>query len=190
MCSTSSRIAGPAPCARPIRMSPPRLAAAVITDLLESRVGAATLRLVIFALDADRASEFVDDVTWLADRSMLRPGAWARRRCGAGAPWPRIERVDGYATALLEDIPDNGSTGRRRRRVVPVHAHCGGIAGAARRLIRPRRCTPSTRRGAGRRPPAGPGHSHDVRLAAYATQVGRPRDYEALLGAPGRPGGR
>ncbi len=132
----------------------------VITDLLESRVSATTLRLVIFALDADRASEFVDNVTWLAERldaasrGLVPVGDAVLGRHAA------IERVDGYATALLDDIPDKGTLGDIEDELFRFMRIVGGIAGTARRLIEPgggRRGPPVP----GRRPAARPGHRHD-----------------------------
>jgi F-type H+-transporting ATPase subunit delta len=154
----------------------------VITDLLDSRVSATTLRLVIFALDADRASEFVDDVTWLAERldaaarGLVPVGDTVLGRHGA------VERIDGYATALLDDIPDKGSLGDIEDELFRFMRIVGGSQELLDALSAPQvdavarlslvedllqgRATPTT-----------------TRLAAYATRVGRPRDYEALLGA-------
>ena len=94
-----------------------------------------------------------------------------------------VERVDGYATALLDDIPDKGSLGDIEDELFRFMRIVGGIAGTARRLIEP---------GGGRRRPAerlvvdllqGRATATTTSLAAYATRVGRPRDYESLLGA-------
>ena len=40
----------------------------VITDLLQDRVTPAALRLIVYPLEADRATNFRDDLAWLADR--------------------------------------------------------------------------------------------------------------------------
>jgi F-type H+-transporting ATPase subunit delta len=154
----------------------------VITDLLESRVSAATLRLVVFALDADRASEFVDNVTWLAERLDAAARGLVPVEDTVLGRHAAVERVDGYATALLDDIPDKGSLGDIEDELFRFMRIVGGsdellsalsnreIDAAARRslvvdLLQGRATVTTTR------------------LAAYATRVGRPRDYETLLGA-------
>jgi F-type H+-transporting ATPase subunit delta len=152
----------------------------VVQDLLQSRVGAPTLRLVTFALEADRATEFRDDVRWLATRL----DAAARDHQPVGEPvlgrTAAEERIDGYATAVLERVGDraalesiedelfrfmrvvNGSEQLRAAltsRDVPKGARRDTVIDLLRDRV----------------------HPATSDLAAYATQVGRPRDYEALL---------
>jgi F-type H+-transporting ATPase subunit delta len=152
----------------------------VITDLLGSRVSATTLRLVNFTLDADRAPEFLDDLVWLTERvdaaahGLAPVGDVVLGRHGAE------ERVDGYATALLQDIPDKRSLGDVEDELFRFMRIVGGsheLLG----ILSNREIDAATRRSLvvdllqGRATPT------TVRLAAYATQVGRPRDYETLL---------
>jgi F-type H+-transporting ATPase subunit delta len=154
----------------------------VITDLLDSRVSATTLRLVIFALDADRASEFVDDATWLAARldaaarGLVPVGDTVLGRHGA------VERIDGYATALLDDIPDKASLGDIEDELFRFMRIVGGSQELLDALSAPQ-VDAVARRSLVEDLLQGRATATTTRLAAYATRVGRPRDYEALLGA-------
>jgi F-type H+-transporting ATPase subunit delta len=154
---------------------------AVVTDLLESRVTNTTLRLVTYALQADRAPEFVSDVTWLAERV----DAGAHRLAPVGdvvlGRHAAVERVDGYATALLQDVPDKRALSDIEDelfRFMRIVAGSNELLAA----LSNRELDAATRRHLvvdllqGRATPT------TTRLAAYATQVGRPRDYETLLG--------
>jgi len=153
---------------------------AIINDLFGSRVGEPTVRLLTVCVDADRAPEFVEDLVWL----VMRTDAAARNLeaiddivLGRKAA---EERVDGYATALLEKV-DRGPRLTevedelfRFMRIVDGTPQLRDalssrdVPAAARRqlvvdLLRDR-ATPTT-----------------LSLAGYTTQVGRPRDYEVLL---------
>jgi F-type H+-transporting ATPase subunit delta len=152
----------------------------VLTDLLESRVSTTTLRLVTFALEADRATAFFDDLIWLAERLDAAAHDLAPVGDVVLGRHAAEERIDGYATALLQDIPDKRALGDVEDelfRFMRIVAGSGALlaalsdrdidAAARRSLVvdlLQGRATPTTNR-----------------LAAYATQVGRPRDYETLL---------
>jgi F-type H+-transporting ATPase subunit delta len=152
----------------------------VVTDLLQSRVSGTALRLVTFALDADRAPEFPENVGWLVNRMdasarhLVPVGDVVLGRRGA------IERVDGYATALLQDIQDQGSLGNiedelfRFMRVVDGSDEL--LAALSNRDL-----DAAARRSIVVDLLQGRATSTTVRLASYATQVGRPRDYADLL---------
>ena len=152
----------------------------VITDLLGSRVSPTTLRLVTFALEADRPGEFLDDVIWLAERvdaaaqGLVPIGDVVLGRHAA------VERMDGYATALLQDIPDKGALGDVEDELFRFMR----IVGGSRELLgvlSNREVDAATRRSLVEDLLRGRASSTTTRLAAYATQVGRPRDYENLL---------
>jgi F-type H+-transporting ATPase subunit delta len=153
---------------------------AVLTDLLQSRVGPATLRLVSFAMDADRATEFRDDVEWVA----IHVDAAARnlRPVGDVVLGHRAaeERVDGYATGVLEDIDNRDALGGVEDELFRFLRIVGGSEPLMAALS-DRDLPPSIRKGLVVDLLQGRASSTSVRLAAYATQVGRPRDYEALL---------
>ena len=141
-----------------------------------------TLRLVVYALEADRATEFRDDLAWLAARidaaaqDLTPVGDVVLGRTGRGRAGRRLRRRRPRAGrrtgGTLDDIEDelfrfmrivDGSeelSAALTDRDVPAgHAPVAGRRTCCR--ARPRPAT--------------------VRLAAYATQVGRPRDYEELL---------
>jgi F-type H+-transporting ATPase subunit delta len=153
---------------------------AVVTDLLDGQVGPTTLRLLTFPIEADRATELREDVAWLAARidaaarDLTPVGDVVLGRRGAE------ERLEGYAAGLLERLDDRGVLDNveddlfRFMRTVSASEELLGaltnrdLAPGVRRSIVVEllqgRATPTT-----------------VSLAAYATKVGRPRDYLELL---------
>jgi F-type H+-transporting ATPase subunit delta len=154
----------------------------VVTDLLEARIGTDPLRLLLYAIEADRATEFRDDVAWLATRFE----AAARDEVPIGdvvlGHTAAKERLDGYTSGLLERVEDKRTLGTiedelfRFLRIIDGSPELQAAltnrdqaiaAEPRRRLVvdlLQSRTIPTT-----------------VSLAAYATQVGRPRDYEDLL---------
>jgi F-type H+-transporting ATPase subunit delta len=153
---------------------------AVVSDLFTNRVGAPTLRLLTFAVKSDRAIETVENVGWLAER--VNASAHGRHLTGETTLGHKAaeERVDGYATAILEGVGDrselsevedelfrflriiDGSEGLRgplSDRAVPADVRKSLVTD-----LLSSRATPTT-----------------LNLAGYATQVGRPRDYLDLL---------
>ncbi len=153
---------------------------AVLTDLLQSRVGPLTLRLVSFILTADRAGEFRDDVAWLTARvdaatRHLEPVSDVVLGHRAAE-----ERVEGYATGLLESVGDRRVLERVEDELFRFSRTVAGsdelmVALSSRDLSALTRQALVVDLLQGRATP------ETVRLAAYATRVGRPRDYEALL---------
>lgn len=154
----------------------------VLTDLFESRVGAATMRLVSFVLEADRASDTVDDVAWLAAR--IQAAADRREPAADGVLGHKAaeERLDGYATAVLEtvhgqhDLDEIEDELFRFQRVVAGSDQLR-LALTSRDVPADVRKTVVTDLLAAKASPA------TTSMAAYATTVGRPRDYEDLLEA-------
>jgi F-type H+-transporting ATPase subunit delta len=153
---------------------------AVLMDLLQARVGSATLRLINFALDADRASEFRDDLGWLA----IHVDAAARDLKPVGdvvlGHRAAEERLDGYATGVLQQIDDRADLLGVEDELFRFLRIVGGSDELVAALSGPDVLAP-TRRALVVDLLQGRASSTTVRLAAYATQVGRPRDYEALL---------
>jgi F-type H+-transporting ATPase subunit delta len=153
---------------------------AVVTELLSSRVGAPALRLLQFVIDADRATEVIADVEWLAVR--LNAAADNLQPVGEAVLGHKAaeERLDGYATALLQVLPGDAVLtqieeelfrfvqildGSEQLRTILSSRDVTALA--RRRLVEDllsSKATPTTQR-----------------LASYATQIGRPRDFEALL---------
>ena len=130
---------------------------AVLTDLLQSRVGSATLDLVTFALEADRASEFRDDLIWLA--AHVDAAARNLKPVGDVVLGHRAaeERLDGYATGVLQQIDDRADLLGVEDELFRFLRIVGGseeLMVAMSGPDVPARYPP----GAGRRSPAGPGH--------------------------------
>jgi F-type H+-transporting ATPase subunit delta len=151
----------------------------VISDLLAGQIGAPTLRLVNFVLGADRAAEFRNDVAWLA----VRFDASAHGLAPIGEPVlgraAAMERVDGYASAVLENVPHSDLDGIedelfRFERLVQGSDELRGT-------LTSRDLTPHVRRAIVDDLLGSRASSATTRLAGYATQVGRPRDYLDLL---------
>jgi F-type H+-transporting ATPase subunit delta len=153
----------------------------VVTDLLQSRVSDTTMRLVTFALQADRATEFQKNVGWLASRI----DASARHLAPVGdvvlGRRAAIERVDGYATALLQDIEDRGALGDVEDELFRFMRVVDGSDDLLAALSN-RDLDAAARRSIVVDLLQGRATSTTTRLATYATQVGRPRDYANLLG--------
>lgn len=152
----------------------------VLTDLFGGRVDGRSLRLVNFAADTDRATEFPEDVEWLTTRAAAaRDGLEA---VGSGPLGRRTagERMEGYTTAVLDTIEDKGTLGE--------------IEDELFRFLRIVEGTPELRTALESREVPAPRRRRVVadllgarataattRLAGYATGVGRPRDYLQLL---------
>jgi len=154
----------------------------VLHDLFESRVGATTMRLIDFVLGVDRAPETVDDIQWLAERfdaasqGMEPIGDIVLGTKGAE------ERIDGYATALLQTVADRPGLATIEDELFRFARVVAGSDELRRALTD--RDLPAAVRGRvvtdllqGKATPL------SVLLATYTTQVGRPRDVETLLGS-------
>lgn len=159
---------------------PAHVRRAVMTDLFTDRIQPDALRVLAFAAESDRATEFVDDVSWLAARAAAaRDGL---RAVGEG-PLGRHaagERLDGYASARLEGVADAGGLGEvedemfRFMRVVDGSSELRGALTNRDVPHEVRRSLVSDLLSA---------KATDVTtaMATYATGVGRARDYLALL---------
>jgi F-type H+-transporting ATPase subunit delta len=153
---------------------------AILTDLLAGKVSEPTLQLITFVIDADRATEVANDIAWLAER--VDAAVHALVPIGETTLGHRAaeERLDGYATAVLA-----GLTGERDLVTVEdnLFRFLRVVQGSEilRQALSTRDTPTESRRQIvvdllGRRV-----NPASVRLAGYATQVGRPRDYEDLL---------
>lgn len=159
---------------------------AVISDLLGSRVGPVSLRLLDFAIDSDRAPAFPENVSWLAARVEV-----AAREFGGstGSSYGDAvlgrkaaeERLDGYATALLAEVRGEAALTAVEDE---LFRFVRTIAGAAdlRGALSSRAIPQSARQGVIEDLLSSKATPTAVRLAVYATRIGRPRDYEGLLG--------
>jgi F-type H+-transporting ATPase subunit delta len=155
---------------------------AVVTDLLEARVSPVTLRLVVYAVETDRATDFREDVAWLAPR--IDAAAHDMRPVGDVVLGRRAaeERLDGYASSLLEQVTGRGGLDTIEDELFRFMRIVGGSEELRDAVTnRSRDLSPADRRSLVVDLLQGEATPTTVQLAAYATYVGRPRDYEALL---------
>ncbi|HWE54478.1 MAG TPA: ATP synthase F1 subunit delta [Acidimicrobiales bacterium] len=152
----------------------------VVTDLFSQHVGATTMRLLSFVLGAARASETPADVAWLAARlDAAKRGEAPIADIVLGVSGAE-ERVDGYASAILETVQGEKAIGDledelfRFSRVVAGSEQLGAALSSRDYSKEARRAIVSDLLKDKVSPAA-------LALATYATQVGRPRDFEALL---------
>jgi F-type H+-transporting ATPase subunit delta len=152
----------------------------VVRELFAGRVGDTTLRLLLYSIDVDRAPELLDNVSWMSARmaaasSGLRPASDTvlGRRAAE-------ERVDGYASAALERIEREPELTSVEDDLFRFHQIIDGSLELGSALTN-RQLPADVRRKivtdllSGRASPVA------TALAAYATQVGRSRDYQTLL---------
>ncbi len=152
----------------------------LLTDLFQDRVGRSTMRLLFYVIEADRATHWRDDLEWLATRfdaaakGLVPLGGQVLGRLAAA------ERIDGYVTAVLEDLDDRNSLGDvedelfRFMRIVAGSDELRGALTSRDVTVAHRRSLVEDLLGSRAR-------RETVRMAAYVTEVGRPRDYEELL---------
>jgi F-type H+-transporting ATPase subunit delta len=151
----------------------------VISDLLADQVGTPVMRLVNFVLDADRAAEFRDDLAWLA--------TWVDAAANDLAPIGEpvlgraaaMERIDGYATGVLESV-DRGQLGGIEDELFRFERLTDGSP-ELRTALTSRDLPAPARRGVVVDLLQSRASSATTRLAAYTTSVGRPRDYLDLI---------
>jgi F-type H+-transporting ATPase subunit delta len=152
----------------------------VLADLFGSQVGASTMRLLNFVVDSDRATEVVADIGWLAERFE----AAGRRMEPVGdvvlGHHGAVERVEGFATAVLDSVDGDRALAEiedelfRFSRVVIGSVELSGA-------LADRDLPVSARRGLVADLLQAKASAATTAMATYATQIGRPRDYEDLL---------
>ncbi len=149
---------------------------AVLSSLLASQVDPATLALLSYPVDADRATEYPPDVSWLASR--VRAAATDRVPVGEAllGRTAAAERVQGYTDAVLGGVSD--------RRVLDdvedeLFRFMRIVDGAAdlRQALTSRDVPSEARQGLVDTLLRDKARPETLRLATYATEVGRSRDY-------------
>ena len=152
----------------------------VLHDLFGPHIGPAALGLLDFVLDADRATDSVDDIDWLADhfdaasRNLEPIGDVVLGTKGAE------ERIDGYATAILQTVQGERALGNVEDELFRFARVVAG-ADELRDALSNRDLPVSVRLGLVSDLLKDKVSQATMLLATYATHVGRPRDYEALL---------
>jgi F-type H+-transporting ATPase subunit delta len=153
---------------------------AVFADLFGERISANALRIVLFTVEAGRAQELTEDIEWLATRvAAARDGLHASGPAVLGHH-AALERVDGYAAAVLESVTDERGLAEIEDELFRFERIAAGSPELSEALTT--RDLPAESRAQLVRDlletKASPA---TTRLAAYATTIGRPRDYLDLL---------
>ena len=153
----------------------------VVHDLFENRIDASTLRVLDFILGADRATETVADLDWLAER--LDAAAHQMGPVGDIVLGTKAaeERLEGYATALLETVHGAPALTTIEDELFRFSQVVAGSE-PLRQALTDREVPAPNRRQVVADLLQGKAGAISVALAEYATQVGRPRDFEVFLG--------
>ena len=153
---------------------------AVLSDLFGGQVSETAVRMLGFVLEADRASDTASDIEWLSERFE----AASRNLQPVGdqvlGTKSAEERLDGFATAVLQTVQGEHDLANLEDELFRFSRIVGGSDELSAALtsrdyptqVRRQLVTDLLQ---GKATPAA------VALASYATQVGRPRDYEELL---------
>lgn len=155
---------------------------AVVQDVFGAHVGETTVRLLYFVLGADRAGETVADLTWLAERL----GAAEQHMAPVGdivlGTKAAEERIDGYATAILQTVQGEHDLADLEDGLFRFSRIVSG-SDELRAALSSRDISVDARRKLVEDLLRDKATMATVALAAYGTQVGRPRDYPELLDA-------
>lgn len=161
---------------------PAHVRRSVVTDLFTSQVSDACLRLLTFIIDADRPTDFGENLTWLARRLAAARDGLESTSEGPLGRTAATERADGYATAILGPVRDNDGLGDVEDDLFRFSRVVLGAENLLEALTDVR--TPvQARRGLVHDLLSSKAAEASTRLATYAVTVSRPRDYVALLTA-------
>ncbi len=83
----------------------------VMNDVFGAHIGAESLRLILYVVETDRAPDVVDDVTWLASRTAAARDGLQPVGADILGHHAALDRVDGYAAAVLADLAGPASAG-------------------------------------------------------------------------------
>ena len=163
--------------------APPRPAKrAILQELLAGKVSAATLDLLNFALQTGGADDYAEDVAALVLAARARRDGMVLLDEGPLGRLAATDRLEGYATAVLAAVRGEGHLGDiedelfRFMRVAEgnddlrVALTTGELPAEVRAMIVRDLLQPKAR-------------PESVRMASYATRIGRPRDFPTLLDA-------
>ena len=154
----------------------------VVTDLFSSQVSDACVRLLVFVVEADRATEFPQNMAWLTRRVAAARDGLESTSDGPLGRTAATERADGYATAVLGPVRDDDGLGD----VEDDLFRFSRIVLGSDQLIEALTDTETpaeARRGLVQDLLSSRAAEASTRLATYAVMVSRPRDYVALLTA-------
>jgi F-type H+-transporting ATPase subunit delta len=153
----------------------------VLHDLFDNRIDAGTLRVLDFVLGADRASETVADLEWLSER--LEAASKRMEPVGDIVLGTKAaeERLEGYATAQLETVEGGPALATIEEELFRFSQAVAGSE-PLRQALTDREIPAPIRRQVVADLLGGKAGAVTVALAVYATQVGRPRDFETFIG--------
>jgi F-type H+-transporting ATPase subunit delta len=154
----------------------------VVTDLVSGRLGADAVRLLAFLTGADRPTDFAEDVAWLSERLSAAREGLVLVASGPLGRTGALERLDGYTTAVLEGVRADGGFDDLEDELFRFTRIVEGSEELSSALTA-RDVAAGARRGLVDGLLEGKARPATVRLARYATQVGRARDYVTLLDA-------
>ncbi len=161
---------------------PAHVRRAVVTDLFTSQVSDACVRLLVFVVEADRATEFPQNMFWLTRRVAAARDGLESTAEGPLGRTAATERADGYASAILGPLRDDHGLGDVEDDLFRFSRIVLGSEDLLEALTDPR--TPAdARRRLVHDLLASRAAEASTRLATYAVGVSRPRDYVALLTA-------
>ncbi len=154
----------------------------VVTDLLSDRFSAGAVRLLTQIIEVDRATNFDEDVTWVAGRVVAARDGLVPIGDGPLGRTTAAERIDGYATAVLESVRADDAFGDVEDELFRFARIIDG-SDELRAALTDRELPVEVRHGLVRDLVASKVSIATERLVGYAARVGRPRDYLELLAA-------
>ncbi len=161
---------------------PAHVRRAVVTDLFTSQVSDDCVRLLVFVVEADRPTEFPQNMAWLTRRVAAARDGLESTAEGPLGRTAATERANGYATAILGPLKDDHGLGDVEDDLFRFSRIVLGSDDLLEALTDPR--TPAdARRRLVRDLLSSRAAEASTRLATYAVGVCRPRDYVALLTA-------
>ncbi|MDQ6838485.1 MAG: ATP synthase F1 subunit delta [Actinomycetota bacterium] len=154
----------------------------VVTDLFASQVSDACVRLLVFVIDADRATEFTQNLAWLTRFVAAARDGMHPVHDGPLGRTAATERADGYASAVLEAVTADDGLGDVEDDLFRFSRVVLGSDELTEALTDIR--TPlEARRGVVNDLLSSKVTGASTRLAVYAVLVSRPRDYISVLSA-------
>lgn len=154
----------------------------VLDDLFAARVGDPAMRLVRFMAGNDRAAATVENLQWAAQRAAAAAGDLEAVGGTVLGRKAAEERLDGYATAVLEGVEDQRSLGEIEDELFRFQRVVGG-SDQLEAALTSRDVPVANRESLVVDLLKGKATPEATRLAAYVTRVGRPRDYRDLVEA-------
>lgn len=151
----------------------------VFDDLLAGRVGESARRLVGYSIEADRATELPEDLSWLAARAAAARDGLVSIESGPFGRVSATERLGGYATAVLQQVDRHG-LGEIEDELFRFTQVVSG-SDQLRGVLTSRDVPVESREGLVTSLLRGKASEQTLRLATYTVRVGRPRDYVGLL---------